>query len=92
MTVARRRENLEWDGAVQVRVASGVGGKEVVAAYVHHDEGVVGDEATAVCAGFEAMAADVDRSCGDEVGLVFFLHRAGVAGCVDECCEEDGIS
>ena len=80
-------QDLEWHGTVEVAVASGVRGKEVVAAYVHHNEGVVGDETAAVCSRLEAMAADLDGNFGNEVGLISFLHRAGIAGCVDESGE-----
>ena len=64
---------------MQGGVFGGGGGEEIVASDVHHDEGVAGNKAAAVCSWPERMPFDVDGRLSDEIGLIFFLDRTGVA-------------
>ena len=61
-----------------------------MAAEVHDDELIVGDEAAAVGAGSEAVAADLEGGFGNEVGLVLLLDGARVSGGIDEGGEKEG--
>ena len=62
-----------------------------MAAEVHDDELIVGDEAAAVGAGSEAVAADLEGGFGNEVGLVLLLDGARVSGGIDEGGEKEGV-
>ena len=37
------------------------------------------------------MATDLNRGFGNEISLIFLLHRAGVSGGIDENGEQEGF-
>src|SRR6266851_4748208 len=71
-----RWQHPQRSGTPQIGVLGRAYGKQIVAANVHNHEGVAGDETAPICTWFKSMALNVDRRLGDEIGLIFFLHRA----------------
>ena len=66
-------ENLEGHGVLHLVVVDGVVClKEVVVADVHDHEAIA-NEADAVGAGREGMAADFEWNFGEQIALIFFL-------------------
>src|SRR5580658_10566225 len=74
-------EDLQRHGTLHAIVVM-VGSLENIVIADVHDVEVIADKANAIGAGNERMAADFQRDLGEEIGLVFFLDGAGVAGSV----------
>src|SRR5260370_37118291 len=71
-----RWQHLQRSRTPQIGVLGRASGEQIVAANVHNDEGVASEETASIGARFQSMALNVDRRFGDQIGLIFFLHRA----------------
>jgi hypothetical protein len=80
-------DDLEGHGALDFGVALRSGLEDFVGAEVEDDEFVAFEEAKAVGAGLEGLAADLEWDFGEEIGLVFLAEAGRVAGIVDHARE-----
>jgi hypothetical protein len=70
-----RWQHLQRSGTTQVGILGGADGEEIVASNIHDDESISDQETAPICPRFKSMTFNVDRCFGDEIGLIFFLHR-----------------
>jgi len=86
-----RGQNLQGRGAAEFSIMCGFGGKEVVSADIHDEEGIVGDKAEAIGSGGETVATDFDGRLSDEISLILLLDGTRVAGGIDEGGKEESV-
>src|SRR5256885_2059588 len=84
-------DDLEWSGPLHFRVALRGNLEELIGAEVEQDELIAFEEAKAIGARLESLAADLERDFGEEVGLIFLAEAGGVAGIVDHAGENVGV-
>src|SRR5882724_886658 len=84
-------DDLEWSGTLHFRVALRGDLKEFIGAEVEQDEFIAFEEAKAIGARLDSLAADLERDFSEEVCLIFLAEAGGVTGIVDHAGENVGV-
>jgi len=80
---------MEWDASFPRRAARDL--KEFIGAEVEQDEFIAFEEAKAIGARLDSLAADLERDFSEEVCLIFLAEAGGVTGIVDHAGENVGV-